>query len=93
MSKEVLKSYIIPGNQKFEPVTKNELSTVYKFNHTIAFEEISGSLARQYDEAIINYLYEKYKGTDISEVYVLSKDEFKEFLIKMLPVWRKLDND
>ena len=64
MNKEVLKTYTILENRKLESVTKSELSTVYKFDYTIAFEEIKGSLTEQYDEAIIKWLYEKYKGTD-----------------------------
>lgn len=83
--KDVMKSYEMPYNVKKIKDIDFETSMSAKFNFDIAFEEITKSFAEQTDEAIINYLYEKYKNTDISKIYVLSKPDFKDFLETMLP--------
>ena len=66
-----------------------ETSMSAKFNFDIAFEEITNSFVKQTDEAIVNYLYEKYKNTDVSRMYVLSKTDIEKFLLEMLPIWIK----
>ena len=34
-------------------------------------------------------IYEKYKDTDVSRIFVLSKVDFERFLLEMLPIWIK----
>ena len=87
--KDVMKSYQMPYNVKKIKDIDFETSMSAKFNFDIAFEEITKSFAEQTDEAIINYLYEKYKDTDISRIYVLSKPDFEKFLLEMLPKYMK----
>lgn len=88
MSKEVLKSYNLEFNNTYKRQNIDESSSTMQFDLTVAFEEISKSFAKQHDESLINWLYEKYKGTNVSKVYVLSKEEFEDFLLKMLPKYR-----
>ena len=64
-------------------------STSYTYNMDIAFEQMAKSFAEQNDEAIINYLYNKYRDTNVSHVYMLSKPDFERFLLEMLPKWIK----
>lgn len=83
MSREILKRYDMPYKEKPIEYDNNSMST--KFSMEIAFEEITKSFAAQTDEAVINYLYEKYKDTNVSAIFVLSRPDFKEFLLEMLP--------
>lgn len=83
---EFMKSYNLgyKNNVKIDP---NSTSVTY--NMDIAFEQIAKSFAKQNDDAIINYLYNKYRDTNVSHVYVLSKPDFERFLLEMLPKWIK----
>lgn len=87
--KNVMKTYEMPYNAKKIQDIDFENSTPVKFNLVIAFEEITKSFAEKTDEAIVNYLYGKYKDTDVSRVFVLSEPDFKDFLEKMLPKYMK----
>lgn len=64
-------------------------STKVTYNMDIAFEQMAKSFAEQNDEAIINYLYNKYRDSNVSHVYMLSKPDFERFLLEMLPKWIK----
>ena len=87
MSKEIMKRYEMPYKEK--PIEYDNTTMSTKFSLDIAFEEITKSFAEQTDEVIINYLYEKYKDTNVASIYVLSKPDFEEFLITMLPKYMK----
>ena len=91
MSKEVLKEFNLPNKPKFCEHIENGM----KFNFEIryVFEETLKEFIEKQDEEILKFLYEKYKDTDISKVYVLSKPEFEKFLLEMLPKWRREDDE
>lgn len=50
-------------------------------------ETLATAKVRSIDEYIIKQLYEAYKGTEVSRVFVIGMEEFEEFLKKMLPLW------
>lgn len=83
--RDIIKTYQMPEN--IGAPKRNE--TMETYIHKMAFEEITKSFSEKRDDEIISYLYDKYKDTDISEVFVLSKEDFKEFLLEMLPKWRE----
>lgn len=85
-SKEIVKNYNFPEHCKQPKIFEN--STKVEYYMQIAFEEITDSFTKQNDKAILNWIYKKYKDTDVSNVYVLSKEDFKNFLLEMLPKWR-----
>lgn len=87
MKKEVLKRYEMPYKEKSIEYDNTTMSMKYSLD--IAFEEITKSFAEQTDDAIINYLYEKYKDTNVSSIFVLSRPDFEEFLLEMLPKYMK----
>ena len=80
---KVLKTYTLPNSIKQERLDPN--ATACKYTLSVAYEQIATEFAKQDDEALMNFLYEKYKDTDIARVYVLSRPEFEDFLLKMLP--------
>ena len=41
------------------------------------------------DKAIIKAMYEAYKYTDVSKVFILDLGQFERFLKEMLPKWRE----
>ena len=86
MSKDIVKNYNFP--EHYIAPKHFEHSTKVEYSMQIAFEEIAESFAKQNDEAVLSWIYEKYKDTDVSNVYVLSKEDFKNFLLEMLPLWR-----
>lgn len=93
MSKEVMKSYDLEFNTPYINQNIDQNSTTMNFNLSFALETISEKFSKQIDETLIDWLYTKYKGTDVSKVYVLSEEEFKDFLIKMLPKYRGDKNE
>ena len=52
-------------------------------------EKIIAVRVREIDEFILRWLYETYKSQKISTIYVLSKEEFKRFLQKYLPIYEE----
>ena len=68
---------------------KNDDYTNFTLQCNQAFEEMAKSFSKHQDEIIINYLYEKYKDTKVSDVWVLSKPDFEKFLLEMLPKWKE----
>jgi len=83
---EFMKDYNL-GHKGLPKIDLN--STKVTYNMEIAFEQMAKSFAEQNDEAIINYLYNKYRDTNVSHVYMLSKPDFERFLLEMLPKWIK----
>ena len=85
-NKEFMKVYHMPF--KMEEI-KNDDYTNFTLQCNQAFEEMTKSFSKQQDEIIVNYLYEKYKDTKVSVVWVLSKPDFEKFLLEMLPKWKE----
>ncbi len=57
-------------------------------NHFFKFEEtFATSRVKTIDEYIVKQLYEAYKGTKVSKVFVIDMTEFEAFLKQMLPLW------
>ena len=81
-----MKVYHMPF--KMEEI-KNDDYTNFTLQCNQAFEEMTKSFSKQQDEIIVNYLYEKYKDTKVSVVWVLSKPDFEKFLLEMLPKWKE----
>ena len=90
MSKEFMKVYHMPFKAQ---EIKYDNFTNFKLQFDQAFEEMTKSFSKQQDEIIINYLYEKYKDTKVSDVWVLSKPDFEKFLLEMLPKWKGKNTD
>ena len=86
MNKDVLKEYNLPNKLKLYETTENGIKV--NFGIKYAFEVMLKEFTEKQDEKILNFLYEKYKDTDVSTVYVLSKPEFEKFLLEMLPKWK-----
>jgi hypothetical protein len=90
MSKEFMKVYHMPFKAQ---EIKNDNFTNFRLQFDQAFEEMTKSFSEQQDEIIANYLYEKYKDTKVSDVWVLSKPDFEKFLLEMLPKWKGKNTD
>ena len=86
MSKEFMKVYHMPFKAQ---EIKDDNLTNFRLQMDQAFEEMTKSFAEQQDEMLLNYLYEKYKDTKVSDVWVLSKPDFEKFLLEMLPKWKE----
>lgn len=54
----------------------------FKFEETLATSRV-----KTIDEYILKQLYEAYKDTKVSKVFVINMTEFEAFLKKMLPLW------
>ena len=54
----------------------------FKFEETLATARV-----KTIDEYIVKQLYEAYKDTKVSKVFVIDMTEFEAFLKKMLPLW------
>ena len=88
MNKDIMKRYHLGFKPQEIDLSKNN-GTTFQAQLKIAFETMAESFAKKQDDEILNFLYNKYKDTDVSDVYVLSEEDFKKFLLEMLPVWRK----
>ena len=86
MSKEFMKVYHMPFKAQ---EIKDDNLTNFMLQMEQAFEEMTKSFSEQQDEVLLNYLYEKYKDTKVSDVWVLSKPDFEKFLLEMLPKWKE----
>ena len=73
---------------KPQKVDLRDDGTMMQAQIKIAFEKMAESFAKKQDDEILKFLYDKYKDTDVSDVYVLSEKDFKDFLLEMLPKWR-----
>ena len=85
-NKEFMKVYHMPFKAQ---EIKDDNFTNFRLQFDQAFEQMTKSFSEQQDEIIINYLYEKYKDTKVSDVWVLSKPDFEKFLLEMLPKWKE----
>lgn len=55
---------------------------IYKIKY-----EFASHIVDSIDNHIINQLFEIYKGSSISDIYVIDKKQFEVFLKKMLPIY------
>ena len=52
-------------------------------------EKIATVRAYSVDKFLIKEMYEAYKDTDVSKVFILDMGQFEKFLREMLPKWQK----
>lgn len=52
-------------------------------------EKIAMTRQQKVNKEVINFLYQAYKDTDVSKVFVLDMGQFERFLKEMLPKWRE----
>lgn len=62
--------------------TMRTIENLNKFEETLATSRV-----KTIDEYIVKQLYEAYKDTKVSKVFVIDMTEFEAFLKKMLPLW------
>ena len=53
-----------------------------------ASQKIAITAVVNVDKAVIKAMYEAYKYTDVSKVFILDLGQFERFLKEMLPKWR-----
>ena len=90
MSKEFMKRYTLQRDpSEIESVYSDEkIGCEMDFTMQMAFESMIESFAKQTDKAIINFLIKKYRNTNVSDIFVFSETDFKQFIIDMVPKWR-----
>ena len=66
---------------------RNEDGT-FSSNYKIA-EKIAITAVANVDKAIIKAMYQAYKDTDVSKMFILDMEQFEKFLKEMLPKWRE----
>lgn len=54
-----------------------------------ASQKIAITAVSNVDKAVIKAMYEAYKYTDVSKVFILDMGQFERFLKEMLPKWRE----
>ena len=61
----------------------------FEFSHELKdfTEKVITLRANFVDEVIVRALFEAYKDTDISKIFVIDETNFKDFLNEMLPKW------
>lgn len=60
----------------------------FSFDGTDLVDKIIAIRVREVDDFVLRWLYETYKNEKISKAYVLSEEEFRNFLNKYLPVYQ-----
>ena len=56
--------------------------SLFKMTETLATAKV-----KSIDDYIVKQLYEAYKETEVSKIFVIGMEEFEAFLKKMLPLW------
>lgn len=75
----------MPSKQGDCGLKKNEDgSFVYEIVESMAM-----SRQQKVDKAVLEFLYEAYKDTEVSKVLVVDEEQFGRFLKEMLPIWLK----
>lgn len=84
--KEIVRCISLPRNIKY-----TNFNGIVDVQATIHREILR--INEKFEESLVMNLYEIYKDSDISELYVISEPEFKKFLMEMLPKYlNKEDN-
>lgn len=52
-------------------------------------KHIATEMTEKFDETVLNLIYQAYKDTEYDSVLILDKSEFKNFLLKYLPIYLK----
>ena len=82
--KDFIKMYNLPPKN----ITPDDIRGSFSTNLTINFLEIEQSFNDITEEQLLNFLHECYKEIfNANQVYVLSKPDFKRFILEMLPKW------
>ena len=55
-------------------------------------ESIIAVRMKKIERFIIESLYDAFKDTDISKIFLIDIEEFERFLIKMLPIWKEWED-
>lgn len=83
-----MKGFIKMCNLPAKNITPEDIRGSFNTKLTINFLEIEKSFNDITEEQLLNFLYECYKETfNPAQVYVLSKPDFKRFILEMLPKW------
>ena len=82
--KNIMTAINFPKNTETE-LKRNEDGT-FSFDYKIA-EKIAITAVANVDNAIIKAMYQVYKDTDVSKIFVLDMGQFERFLREMLPKW------
>lgn len=60
-------------------------------NYACNIVKLTGKLLTSYnekvDEYILKTLYDYYLDSDITDLFVIDKEEFKKFILKYLPIY------
>lgn len=51
--------------------------------------KVAKECAEKVDADLLEWLYEQYKNTDCDKVIILDKSQFKEFILRYLPIYLK----
>lgn len=73
---------MLPVNDALHAIEGPNDNCFFKYEETIVTQ-----WTNKIDKYIIEQLYETYKGTEVSKVFVIDMTEFEAFLKKMLPLW------
>ena len=73
---------ILSVNDAFRAIESPTAKCLFKFEETLITSRV-----KMLDEYIVRQLYEAFKDTKISKVFVIDMTEFEAFLNKMLPLW------
>lgn len=100
MRKIEMETSFIPDNDMFQkvrlqnPLTKikeNDNGTTFSMNETFITisQKLLKSLTENFDKYLLDALFKSYKDMGITSILVLDEEQFKEFLLKYLPIWKK----
>ena len=66
-----------------------DFQRIYEYSHELKdfTEKVITLRANFVDEVIVKALFEVYKDTDISKIFIIDEANFKDFLNEMLPQW------
>lgn len=80
MNKQI--ANMLPVNDAMHAVESPNGSHLFKLEETLATSRV-----KTIDEYVVKQLYEAYKDTKVSKVFVIDMTEFEAFLRKMFPLW------
>lgn len=100
MRKIETETCFIPGKYMFQkvqlqnPLTKikeNNKGTTFSMDETFITisQKLLESLTEKFDKYLMGALFQRYKDMGITSILVIDEEQFKEFLLKYLPIWKK----
>jgi len=85
MSKNIANFIQMPYNSKI----KNE-KQLEKNSYCMSFmEQLVTAKVSQINDYAIKQLYDTYKDTDVSAIFIIDMEKFTDFLMRYLPVYLK----